>query len=138
MPTLLFWEWFGNFEIVLRFAGLTRFWRRPKQRLGPRVVGLAVVVGVEFGKTEQEGEKAGGEAAHGDHKHEPAAVGVGPLVADAAENRKGESGRHRADGEDDGAGGEEFAGVGAHRGSGVRSFVRVGRLGASGRLASMA
>ena len=77
-----------------------------------------MAVGVELGEGEQEGEEAGRKAAHGEHEAEPAAVSVRPLMADAAEDGQGKHGRGHSGEEDGGAGGEELAGVGAHKGSG--------------------
>lgn len=77
---------------------------------------VAAEVAGQFGEGQEEGEDAGGEASHGDHEGQPAAVGVGSLLADAAEGEVHEQGRDDAREEDDGAGGEELAGVWLHKG----------------------
>lgn len=72
----------------------------------------------EFGQAEEEGEGAGGYAAQSDDQRQPATVGVRALTGDSAEDGEDEQGGDRSYEEDDGAGGEELAGVWLHRGRG--------------------
>jgi len=70
---------------------------------------LTTAFSEELEKGENEGERAGGEAAHGEHESEPTAIGVRALARDTAED-----GQHQSDGddtceEDEEAGSEEFA-----------------------------
>jgi len=50
---------------------------------------LAAVVAHEFDGAKEEGESAGGKAAHGEHEAEPSPIGVRTLAADAAEDSGG-------------------------------------------------
>ena len=45
-----------------------------------------------FATARMQGQEAGGKAAHGQHQGEPARIGVGALMADAAEERDGQQG----------------------------------------------
>lgn len=58
-------------------------------------------VAEEFGEAEGEGESPGGEAAHGDHEGEPAAVGVRALFGDSAEEGVHEHGGENPGEEDE-------------------------------------
>jgi len=69
----------------------------------------------EFGEAEEEGEGGGGHAAQGDDQCEPATVSVRAFPGDSAEDGEDQQGCDRSDEEDDGAGGEELAGVWLHK-----------------------
>jgi hypothetical protein len=75
-----------------------------------------VAVAGELGEAEQQRERATGEAAHGDHEEEPAAVGVRASVGDAAADGVHQQGRDGSREEDAGAGFEESACVVLHSG----------------------
>jgi len=70
----------------------------------------------EFGEAEKEGEGGGGHAAEGDYQREPATVGVRAFPCNSTEDGEDQQGGDRSDEEDDGAGGEELAGVWLHKG----------------------
>jgi hypothetical protein len=78
---------------------------------------LAAVVADELERGQQKGEEAGGNAAHREHESQPAEVGVGTLVGDAAEGREHQQDGDGSGAEDREAGKEESAGVWLHRGS---------------------
>jgi hypothetical protein len=72
---------------------------------------LAAVVGDDLEGGEQQGEGAGGQAAHGEHEAEPTGIGVGSLGADSAEEGEDEHDGECSRAEDEEAGAEDLAGV---------------------------
>ena len=70
----------------------------------PLAMLVALAVAGKFGKAKKQGKQARGQASHGEHQTEPAAIGVWPLVADAAEHREGQQNAKKSAAEDGGAG----------------------------------
>jgi len=87
-----------------------------------RVLAPAVIAD-EFEGGQQKGKEAGGNAAHREHEGQPAEVGVGALVGDAAEGREHQQDGDGSGAEDREAGKEESAGVWLHRGAAFRISV---------------
>jgi hypothetical protein len=77
-------------------------------------VDLAAAVTEELDGGEEKSEEASGEAAHGKHEREPAEIGVGSLVCDAAEADEDERRSDDSGAEDENAGAEQLASVWLH------------------------
>lgn len=74
-----------------------------------------VAVSDKLGESEQQRERAAGQAAHGDHQKKPAAVRVRASVGDAAADGVHQQGRDGSRKEDAGAGLEKGACVVLHK-----------------------